>query len=542
MPEASLAIGRGVHEALVPWVLSERGVHVVIHRKLPLPRGCRECMAEPDGQQPELRVAPPQAREPRPHAYRANELAQHRLHVLVVGAKRDGAVPSPHLLLEGVTAARAHLALPGILVAAGHLLTLCITPGYEVLVFTHEAQERARAADLVGLAFQLDVDQIAGEWDILVERPPRVEPGRPVKPIEHLPRTQDPGWLAQLRGVLVVGDPRGFGEEKGQRRDFGEVDHEPLVLPAAQAASIAEDVPTQEARRDVLRRLPGQPARHEVPAGAAGCRLLAPALWNRLQAAWHFCDAVVIAADAKPCCGKADLLAQLTHSLHVRLVLRFRHQQHWALSSILEAWIGCASCQQPPPGFAEVVGPGHTILRQRPGHVQVAQEPVVVALRLGPNEALRDDEAQLSPGVANPLARCQLVAVVPTRRPRHWHLALVRLEGVRAFKQRGVHPCRHLGPLPLGRLALAEGHGLAALDLRFPESVVQRRVHGADRHAPGEGLHPFGVGDEATVRGVVVAICQHRHFSCLRDCPLGHERLGEEMGDGQAEQQKAARH
>mmetsp|Transcript_94556 Transcript_94556/g.273362 ORF Transcript_94556/g.273362 Transcript_94556/m.273362 type:complete len:277 (+) Transcript_94556:64-894(+) len=155
-PHACAAALGGVDEALAPRALREGRVHVEIHRQRG--RGVTPCrrryrLRQPDREEAELGVAPPQAGEPRPRADGAHKRLQRGAHLRAVRRQRDGAVPCTDLLIEGKPRRRRNLPLRRKLVPPRQRrLHTAVAPVEEALVLALKCDKWPRAAHAVDAA------------------------------------------------------------------------------------------------------------------------------------------------------------------------------------------------------------------------------------------------------------------------------------------------------------------------------------------------------------------------------------------------------
>mmetsp|Transcript_84827 Transcript_84827/g.225320 ORF Transcript_84827/g.225320 Transcript_84827/m.225320 type:complete len:360 (+) Transcript_84827:636-1715(+) len=301
-----------------------------------------------------------------------------------------------------------------------------IVAAHVALVLTHEDQEGARGADLVALACNLHRLEVAGEGHV---REPQgvVEARGAVEPREEVAGAEDPDRLPELREGVAG------GQEVGEDGDLREVDREPLVLAAAQAASVrVEKVAAKPGRRDVLRGLPLQAARHEVPADRAvrARRATSP---GDLRDARHWRRAGVIVADAQVGALQAHTGGCCSHLGHSGGGEGLRSHQERALLSVLQRGVCRASGQKVRKGLAEVARAG--------AHLHKPGQATAVARRGGSQEGLGRDVTDLPAGVADPAAIAELV--VAGLRPGEDHA--IAAEGRRLQKvavdefNRGLH-------------------------------------------------------------------------------------------------------
>mmetsp|Transcript_104626 Transcript_104626/g.295637 ORF Transcript_104626/g.295637 Transcript_104626/m.295637 type:complete len:284 (-) Transcript_104626:923-1774(-) len=235
--DARPAVGGGVHEALVAGALGERRVEVVLQREhRHAPARCGDGLAQPHRQEAQLRVAPPEAGEPRTGAHRAHQLPQCLADVFAVGRKRNAGVPRADLLLESEPAAGVDLALLGEPVPARKpdgRAVLGLGLAEEALALTHEGKEWPRGADLDSLAAEGHLNQVTPQRHVRVMPELAVEAACAVKAYKEHASAEDPGRHAQLRPLC------GLREEECQGRDLRHVHKQSLVLATTQTANVA---------------------------------------------------------------------------------------------------------------------------------------------------------------------------------------------------------------------------------------------------------------------------------------------------------------
>mmetsp|Transcript_79123 Transcript_79123/g.256525 ORF Transcript_79123/g.256525 Transcript_79123/m.256525 type:complete len:485 (-) Transcript_79123:262-1716(-) len=432
--------------ALVPGVLREVRIHVIVHWELSPSRGCQR-LADPSSQHAQLRVAPPESCQPWARPNRLNELLERRTNLHVVRGQGHGVVPSANLVFERGLVRGPDLALQGVPVQPGPLQVIVCLFAQEALALTHEAQEGSRTAHFVSLALELDVLEIAIQGDGLVQHIVVVSP-RAIQIHEELPGAQDPGGLPQLREGVAG------REEKRQSGDLREVDHEALVLAAAQAASVAQHIAAQPRCSDVHDDLSVQAAGHEVLARTGSGRRHATLARHLRNAIQRRCTIVVL-ADAEPGIRQRRAGSDATGRLHRRRVSASRHHQQGALLPVFERGVGGAGGDECDHGLCEAACP-----RAR---VHEARQAVVIFLSACAHESLRDDVAHLPPGVGNIVARANLVI------PRRWHRHDRTVSAVEGWvhEQVLIHPLRNANSI----------HNLAFVEL--PITIPLRILDGS---------------------------------------------------------------